>query len=145
MNRRYPGYTRPVAMLTFLILACALMVTQAHADGDRLPPRGAIRHILVIELENESYSSTFGSQSPATYLNGTLLKRGELIPHWYATGHVSLDNYIAEVSGQGPTPSTNSDCINAATLPSLVGQYFDVHPGTDATNASYPGQVVGDG
>ncbi len=39
-----------------------------------LPP-GAVGHIFVIELENEDASTTFGPGSPATYLNGTLLKR----------------------------------------------------------------------
>ena len=107
----------------------------------------AIKSIMVIELENESYSTTFGSSSPAVYLNGTLLKQGELIPNWFATGHVSLDNYLAEISGQGSTPSTNSDCINAAGLPgNLTGQYFDVQPGTDDPNkTAHPGQVIGDG
>ena len=75
------------------------------------------------------------------------MKQGKLIPGWYATGHVSLDNYIAQISGQGSTPSTNSDCINAATFSptNLTGMYFDVSPGTDANNSSFPGQVAGDG
>lgn len=116
-----------------------------HAAGAK--PQGTITKIMVIDLENESYGTTFGATSPATYLNGTLLKQGELVPNWYATGHVSLDNYVAQISGQGSTPSTNSDCINAATIAtSLVGTYFNVAPGTDASdNTTYPGQVVGDG
>jgi hypothetical protein len=62
-----------------------------------LPP-GAIDHIvIVVELENENFSATFGPNSPATYLNGTLLKQGELIQKYYATGHASLDNYISHV------------------------------------------------
>lgn len=110
-------------------------------------PENWIRNVLVINLENESFGTTFGPSSPATYLNGTLLKQGQLIPNWFATGHVSLDNYIAQVSGQGSTPSTNSDCINAAGLAggNFVGQYFDVTPGTDDSSAQHPGQVIGDG
>jgi hypothetical protein len=102
---------------------------------------------MVIQLENESYSETFSASSPAVYLNRTLLKQGELVPNWFATGHVSLDNYIAEISGQGSTPSTNSDCINAAKLPGdPTGQYFNVLPGTDDPNkTAHPGQVIGDG
>jgi hypothetical protein len=102
---------------------------------------------MVITLENESEGTTFGANSPAKYLNATLLPKGELIPDWFATGHVSLDNYIAAISGQGSTPSTNSDCIDAATFsPSnLIGKYFNVSPGADADRLSYPGQVVGDG
>lgn len=110
-------------------------------------PQNTIRDILVIELENESYSVTFGANSPATYLNNVLLTQGELIPNWFATGHVSLDNYIAQISGQGSTPSANSDCIPPANLVNnnLAGQYIDVLPGTDDTSGKYPGQVDGDG
>src|SRR5271165_7096551 len=90
-------------------------------------PAGAIKHVMVIDLENESYSSTFGPSSPATYLNDTLLPQGELLVHYYGTGHASLDNYIAQVSGQAPTYTTNSDCISSIT--SLAGQFLDVTPG----------------
>ncbi len=54
-------------------------------------------------MENEGFSSIWGPGSPATYLNGTLRKQGELIDNYYGTGHNSLDNYIAQVSGQAPT------------------------------------------
>ena len=110
--------------------------------GDTLPvPAGAIKHVIVVDLENESYSTTFGPTSPATYLNHTLLGQGELIPHYYATGHVSLDNYIAQVSGQAPNQVTNSDC---------QGQYLDMlnggsTPPLDPNQALYPGQVDGQG
>jgi hypothetical protein len=131
------------------IAALCLAVTPApaSADGREHKPGAGIKNIMVIILENESEGTTFGPASPAKYLNNTLLKQGQLIPDWYATGHVSLDNYIAQISGQGPTPSTNSDCINAANFSStnLIGMYFDVSPGTDANNPSFPGQVVGDG
>ena len=92
----------------------------------------------MIELENEDATSTFGPGSVATYLNGTLVPKGELLENYYATGHVSLDNYIAEISGQAPTPLTDSDC-------NLTG-YSNVTPGTDDPNtATYPGQVDGNG
>ncbi len=56
------------------------------------------------------------SQRPAfRFLNGTLLPKGELITHYYGTGHVSLDNYISQVSGQAPNNITNSDCITNLT------------------------------
>jgi hypothetical protein len=130
------------------VLAAAIGCLAATPAQAALKPQDTIRNILVIQLENESYAQTFGPSSAAKYLNGTLLTEGELIPNWFATGHVSLDNYIAEISGQGSTPSTNSDCINAATLATgnFTGQYFDVSPGTDEPNAAaFPGQVDGDG
>src|SRR5580704_975257 len=99
---------------------------------------GSINNVLVIELENEDATSTYGSGSVATYLNGTLVPKGELLENYYATGHVSLDNYIAQISGQAPTPLTDSDC-------NLTG-YSNVSPGTDDPNgAAYPGQVDGNG
>src|SRR3984957_19035586 len=99
---------------------------------------GSINNVLVIELENEDATETFGPGSVATYLNGTLVPKGELLENYYATGHVSLDNYIAEISGQAPTPLTDSDCD--------LTQYVNVSPGTDDPNsATYPGQVDGNG
>ena len=110
----------------------------------------AIQHIIVINMENESFASTFGSASPATYLNGTLLKKGELIKNFFGTSHVSLGNYISEISGQAPTITTNNDCLDPATLvppyAHLSGGYMDVTPGSDATDSdTFPGQVVGIG
>jgi len=111
-------------------------------------PNGAIEHILVIDLENENYNTTFGANSPAVYLNKTLLKQGELIANYYGTSHVSAGNYIAQVSGQGPTVAINNDCLNLGSLrkPPLVGGFEDILPGLAAADqAAYPGQVVGDG
>lgn len=138
-----------------------LLPLAALADGDHgyvraAAPEGAIEHILVINLENESENVTFGGcpASPppgnANYLNCTLLKQGELIQNYYATSHVSLGNYIAEVSGQETNPTLNSDCIDAASLasPPVVGQFTNVTPGTDAdttANPQYAGQVLGNG
>ena len=96
---------------------------------------GSINHIVVIELENEGYNTTFGPGSVATYLNGVLRKQGELLANYYATGHASLDNYISQVSGQSPTQSTQADCLaNGAA-------FVDVTPGS----ASPSGQVQGQG
>ena len=106
-------------------------------------PANAIRHIIVVELENESFSSTFGPGSPAKYLNDTLVPQGELIENYYATGHVSLDNYIAQISGQAPNPLSSSDCLQ---LPSFAGSFVNVAPGNlDPDQATFPGQVDGSG
>jgi hypothetical protein len=142
--RRVTGSATIVAM----VVAAATLAQGSGAQSSVVRaalPAGTINHVLVIDLENESFSSTFGPTSPATYLNQTLVPQGELLDNYYATGHVSLDNYIAQVSGQAPTPKTDSDC-GALVGRSLVGQYVDVRPGTDDPNAStYPGQVNGNG
>ena len=113
----------------------------AFARNGLVVPTGAIQHVIVIDLENESFSATFGAGSPATYLNQTLLPKGELLEGYYGVGHVSLDNYIAQVSGQAPNLATSSDCTGATG-----GAYDDVTPGTlDPDQARYPGQVDGQG
>jgi hypothetical protein len=101
---------------------------------------GKINHILVIELENEGYSATFGSGSPATYLNGTLRKKGELVSNYFGIGHFSLNNYIAQISGQAPTRVTQADCANNGFA------FANVTPGTpDKAPLLNPGQVDGQG
>ncbi len=116
-----------------------------HVTRAALPP-GALKHIFVVELENEDASTTFGPDSPATYLNGTLLRQGELLRNYYATGHASLDNYIAQISGQAPTEETGADCGVQSNGTSIIGSYADLLPGTlDPNQALYPGQVDGHG
>jgi hypothetical protein len=143
----------PCRALTALLAGCATLVlvagmapeagaatrTSTTTGRAALPP-GKINHVLVIEMENEGFDATFGSGSPATYLNGTLRKKGELLQNYYGTGHASLDNYIAQVSGQAPNKVTQADCLsNGAT-------FANVTPGTsDADQSTNPGQVDGQG
>ena len=68
-------------------------------------------HVFVINLENEDYAASWGASSPAKYLNGTLRKQGQLLTQYYGTAHASLGNYIAQISGQAPNPTTQFDCI----------------------------------
>jgi len=75
------------------------------------PTSAHIGHVFVINLENEDYATTWGPSSPATYLNGTLRPKGQLLTQYYAVGHASLDNYIAQISGQSPNPDTQGDCV----------------------------------
>jgi hypothetical protein len=117
--------------------------TSATVDG--VPVKaGAIKHVLVIDIENEDADALFGAGSAATYLTGTLEPRGTYIPNYYAVGHVSADNYIAQVSGQAPNQVSSSDCIT--NLTTEAGSFNDVTPGTpDADQTTYPGQVDGQG
>lgn len=71
---------------------------------------GKIRHVWVITLENENFDTTFGPNTKSPYLAQTLTAQGALLTQYYGTGHVSLDNYIAMLSGQAGTPQTISDC-----------------------------------
>ena len=85
----------------------------AGAPASATSPAPAISHVVVINLENEAFGSTFGHSSVATYLNKTLVPAGVLITHYFGTGHMSLPNYIAQVSGQAPAPDTQADCGGA--------------------------------
>ena len=134
-----------VAALTVGVMLLGLALPAAaksHAGTvvrAALPP-GKINHIIVIEFENEGYETTFGPGSAATYLNGTLRAEGELLPNYYAIGHNSLDNYIAQVSGQSPTEDTQADCADNGFA------YASVEPGTpDPNQVANPGQVDGEG
>jgi phospholipase C len=77
------------------------------SDGDH---DRRIKHVFVIVLENEGFDVTFGPNSKAPYLSKTLPTQGVLLTQYYGTGHVSLDNYIAMISGQAATPQTRNDC-----------------------------------
>ncbi len=129
------------------ILAATTAATADDGGRSRVAraavPAGAIDHVIVIDLENENYDETFGATSPATYLNKTLLTKGQLVPNYYATSHVSQGNYTTQVSGQATNVSLNDDCLDLSTLrnPPVVGKYTSITPGTDAAD----GQVNGDG
>ncbi len=131
------------AALTLLAAAAphagASSIGSSHVVRAAVPP-GHINHILVVEFENEGFDATFGGNSPATYLNGSLRKEGELVQNYYAIGHASLDNYIAQVSGQAPNPDTSADCLTNGST------FSDFQPGTpDANQSLNPGQVDGQG
>jgi hypothetical protein len=139
--------TFPALAATVVAAGAVVLVglpTAATAAPANPVPNGAIKHVMVIDLENEDFDSSFGPTSPAKYLNDTLVPQGQLLTNYYATGHFSTDNYLAQVSGQAPNKVSGNDCItNTKTFAST---YTDVTPGTlDANQATYPGQVDGSG
>ena len=125
---------RPALVAAALTLvatgACARAgASTPRAGGSGLP---AVGHVFVINLENKGYATTFGASSPATYLNHSLVPQGNLLTQYYGTAHNSLPNYVAQLSGQAPTPANQADC-----------QTYADFVGTGATTS--PGQLVGDG
>lgn len=81
-------------------------VSHAHSGIEGIP---RFDHVVVLTEENESESTTFGASSPAKYLN-SLVPQGVFLSSYYGTGHASLDNYIAMVSGQPDNPASAGDC-----------------------------------
>jgi len=105
---------RPSRWVVALVVAGIglLAILPARAsNGTVLEGVPKLSHVFVITLENESYATTWGPNSPAVYLN-TLRSQGVLETNYFAAGHVSNDNYISMTSGQPPAPDTTSDCVN---------------------------------
>ena len=82
----------------------------------------------MIELENQGYAQSFGTPPADPYLATTLPRTGALLDNYYAIGHASADNYIAQVSGQAPDIATQADCPVWAPFPGQVmaGPYRQV-------------------
>lgn len=99
---------RPVIHTTMLVLLTILGGAAAAAPAQPLPP---IRHVFVLILENESYTTSFARDSPAPYLARSLARKGALLTNYFGVGHYSLDNYLALVSGQAPNDETQQDCL----------------------------------
>jgi len=116
-----------------LLAACSTQPVQGQGEfrADMVTQLPAVRHVFVINLENKGYVETFGPSSQAPYLAKTLRAKGVLLKQYYAIGHHSLPNYIAQISGQGPDPQTQGDC-----------SYFSPFR---RTGTQYPGQAVGSG
>jgi len=112
-----------------LIATLAVLAVAGAGSASAAPP--PVKHVFVLLLENEDADSTFGAQSKAPYLAQTLRARGAFVPNYYATGHLSLGNYIGLISGQGFNPYTQAD----APL------FTDFLPGT----AGPDGQAIGQG
>ncbi len=94
-------------------------------------PLPRVRHVFVINLENKGYDKTFRPGSHAPYLRKKLRAKGQLLSQYYGVAHHSLPNYIAQLSGQGPNPQTQSDC--------------HVFSNFTRSGTAAPGQAVGHG
>jgi hypothetical protein len=90
-----------------------------------------VNHVFIVVLENEDAADTFGDKTEIPYLANTLAGQGAFVRNYYATGHLSLDNYISMVSGQAPNPYTQADCP----------AYTNIAPGLPSSD----GQVIGIG
>jgi len=122
MSRRFVLWVAIVAAFVAGVIGA-----QADPSGQQVPH---IKHVFIIVLENENSADTFGPNTQIPYLAKTMTSEGAYIPDYYGIGHLSLDNYIAMVSGQAPNVETQSDCQF----------YTDFLPGTPAPGGQYIGQ-----
>jgi phosphatidylinositol-3-phosphatase len=88
-------------------ISLAIASAPARAGLESIP---SFDHVAIIILENENFSTTW-NPALAPYLN-SLVPQGVFADHYYATGHASLSNYIALVSGQPALPHSMSDCLS---------------------------------
>src|SRR5258708_7259313 len=119
MERREAMRRLPAGLVALAILSMPGGRPAAAAGGGEGIPR--FSHVVLLVLENESFATTWGSGSAATYLNG-LRAQGVLAHHYYATSHHSLGNYVAMVSGQPVQPATASDCAALNLYECVQGQ-----------------------
>jgi hypothetical protein len=106
-NRARLAAIAAAAVLPLALLGAGLAGTASATPKAGLPP---IKHVWVIDLENEGYAQSFGTPSADPYLATTLPKMGALLKNYYGIGHASADNYIAQISGQAPDTATQNDC-----------------------------------
>ena len=98
---------RRVATISGLALAGMTGAFGAAPAAHDLPN---VRHVFIIVLENKDYAETFGGGPQDPYLGKLLPRKGALLTRYYGTGHSSLDNYIAMISGQASSLATEADC-----------------------------------
>jgi phosphatidylinositol-3-phosphatase len=139
MQRVLPARWLSAAIAVSLAVGLAATLTVARAAaGSAAAGRAAqaapaapafalarIRHVWIIELENTSYRDSFGDPSADPYLARTLVSKGALLENYYGIGHDSLDNYIAEISGQAPDFQTGQDCEYFSPFLQFGGETFD--------------------
>jgi phosphatidylinositol-3-phosphatase len=97
-----------LAILTFSLSGVTAAGASANSPAAFTPP--PVQHVWYIDLENEGLGQSFGTPSNDPYLATTLTSMGALLKNYFAVGHDSLDNYIAQVSGQAPDRATDNDC-----------------------------------
>jgi phosphatidylinositol-3-phosphatase len=114
-------------LLIAAALSAGLLGTTAGSAAAAVPH---YQHVFIVVLENENAGATFGPNTQIPYLAKTLVSKGAYVPNYYATGHLSLDNYISMVSGQAPNLQTQSDCQ----------LYTDFFPGLPTSDGQFIGQ-----
>src|SRR5690348_557804 len=111
----------PLALaLTLFCLVGAAPASAAAPDPKHLGTLG-IGHVFVVNIENKSFDEAYVSNKNP-YLPRQLRSQGVLLNQYYGIGHLSLTNYIAQLSGQAPNAATHSDCqIYVDQKPGVLG------------------------
>ena len=127
-----------MAALIGLFLATPLIYSQASAAPLALcgnaGPGPAVRHVIVVMLENESQHQVVGNTTDAPYINGTLTKQCSYAASMFAATHYSAANYLALTAGQFPAESP-AGCgfahIDTTCLSAMDDQFGTTYPEVD--------------
>ncbi len=120
------------------LLALLVVVVALVPIGSSAGTRPPIRRVFVYVMENTSYDDVVGSPD-APYLN-SLIKRFTLATNYTATGHASLDNYVAMTSAQPPNPATMGDCFFYGT-PLCIQDVPHIGDQLDASGHTWKGYM----
>ena len=106
--------------------AAATATSPSGADttgGTAGSPSGAppVKHVFLIVLSDHGFEQAFAPGSHSGYLSGALRRQGELVQNYYAVAAAPLANEIALISGQGPTPQTDTDCAQFTRITPAAG------------------------
>ena len=112
-----------LAVVAAMLVGMLGAVPVARADAQPPP----IKHVWIIDLENESFGYTWGANGHkfAPYLTKTLPSQGAMLNDYFGIGHDSLDNYTAQISGQSGNYELNEDCGIYAPFVQFGGENFD--------------------
>lgn len=126
------------SFLPFAALGAALLATAAGVSAAPRAGQPRIRHVFIIVLENKNYDETFRKSTQDPYLAKTLPAMGGILTRYYGTGHFSLDNYLAMISGQASTRATEADC---GEFTDFRLQRVDEDGQAVGTGCVYPAQI----
>jgi hypothetical protein len=121
-------------LLLLALTACGGATTSSASHPPKAVQAAAstapkVGHVFVINLENKGFTRTWGAGSAAPYLARTLRAKGVLLTQYYGTAHNSQGNYVAQVSGQGPTPEMQGDCKVFSNLRTVRVAAYDQRVG----------------
>jgi hypothetical protein len=134
--------TIPRALFIAVFAAAVAVSTSFGPVGASNPttaPLPHVHHVFQIILENEEEPTSF--PGTGTELD-QLAAQGVFVPGYYGTGHASLDNYDAMISGQAQYSSTSQDCPfyrDASGSIDARGYYLPAMP--QDTGCVYPADV----
>ena len=132
MRRRQARSTaifRYSAAIVLAVTTVAVSTTVTHAASTlamcgNTGTAPAIKHVVVMYLENQGYDQVIGNPS-APYMNNTLTARCGVATEMYAATHASAANYLATTAGQYPAKSPQgcgSVVACSSSAPSLFSQ-----------------------